>query len=159
MADERRDPRLDDDEDDDWPKDDGRTWLERYQAGADGPQVPGWLPPAAVAVAALVCSVVGALAVGLPGLAAGPVAVVVVLAFFSSGAVPLHVHEVLQRGSGVGLGLLMLNYSVRVLAALVLLAVAVGSGVDRGALGVSVVVCALVRVNVHVALQWRAPST
>lgn len=134
---------------------DGRTWLELYQAGEPDRPPPRWVVPGAVLLAGAACAVGGALTRGPAGAAAGPLAAVVVLAFFSSGALPLHLAAALGGSIGTGLGLLLLNYALRVAAALLALALAVEAGAHQGAVGLSVIACALVRVNVNVLVALR----
>ena len=100
------------------------------------------LAPGATLVAGAVCAVVGGVQLGGRGVASAALAVVVVVAFFWSGLVPL----LLSRGQQAGLSLvvLLLNYVLRLVFVLALLRVAARLGaVDARAVGISVVVCAL----------------
>ncbi|HEU0102684.1 MAG TPA: hypothetical protein VFR07_10225 [Mycobacteriales bacterium] len=130
--------------DEDGRNEDGRSWLER----AGPPRPPSrhaWLVPASPLLAGAGCAVVAGLQVGLPGIGAGLAAGLVVLAFFSAGALPW-----LLDG---GLAVLLVNYVLRLAATLFVLLLAAQAGlVDQQAVGVSLIVCALVRVNAQVLL-------
>jgi ATP synthase protein I len=103
-------------------------------------------------VAAAVTSLVGLGSAGVAWVTAGPlaaasalIALVVVLGFFGSGSLPL---VLAQRGDlpfRAGLGLLLLTYALRLLLVLVVLAVVSRlDGLHAGALGVTLILCALV---------------
>ena len=165
------DPRPDDDNDDDEDKDDGAgidgaEWLRRAGVPApdDTPRRGSWALTAAPLLAAVACAVVGGLVVGSSGVAAGLVAGVLVLAFLASGAIPLTLSQGLGDPAGLGLLLLLVNYAFRLVAALVVVVLLVRLGwIDREVTGVSVIVCALARVNTQMLLLlgWRrdAPGT
>ena len=140
---------------------DGATWLAL--AGVDDPgPLPARAAPSpwlvvAPLLAACACAGVAALAVGPTGLVAGLVAGLVVVLFFASGTVPLHLSPALGDATGTGLVLLLTNYVCRVGLALLVPLVLVSLGwADRGTIGVAVVVCALVRVNAQVLLLHRS---
>ncbi len=103
--------------------------------------------------AGVLCAGVAGASLGGRGVASGLVAAAVVAAFFSSGSLPLRMTGGAGAPGGLGLLVLLTNYAFRLAAALLLLAVASGAGwVDRRAVGVSVIVCALVEVNTRVLL-------
>lgn len=143
------------------PEPDERTWAERAATTPDRVPPPRWVVPVATLAAGLLCSLVAvATGGGGEGLAAGLVAAAVVLLFASTSAVPVRIAEDLGAGAGLSLALLLLNYASRLGVALLACAAAVGlGGLDRQALGISVVVCALVRVNLAVALLGRVRGT
>lgn len=134
------------------------TWQERAASVPEPPQVPRWVVPGLTGLVGVGCALAG-LSRGLSGFLAGLVALLVVLMFTSSSALPLRISQDLGDGRTAGLGVLLLNYLARLALTLFTLTVAVVAGVDQKVLGISVIVCALVRINVQVALIGRRRST
>lgn len=134
---------------------DDRPWLERL-GEVPAPRRPR-LATALTLLAGLVCAVVGGVRLGAAGVVSGLAAALVVLAFFVSSPLPLTLTEALRAERAAGLVLLLSNYGLRVVLALVVPGLLVVSGeADRRALGLSVVVCALVRVNTQAVLARPA---
>lgn len=110
-----------------------------------------------VAVTGTACAVVAAAAVGWAGLAAGLFGTLAVLAFFSAGLAPLRLAGLWGERPGPGFAVLLTAFSVRLVALVVVLRVLVGAGaVDSGALGLTVVVCALAWVVGQAVVGLRA---
>jgi hypothetical protein len=106
---------------------------------------PGVVASAATVAVGTGCAVVAWVVAGPWGAASAMLAVLVVLAFFASGSVPLVLAQQADLPVRAGMGLLLLTYVLRL--ALVLAILAVLSGVDRlhaASLGVTLIVCALV---------------
>lgn len=139
------------------PEVDERPWLERL--GEVPPPRRPWLPLGLTLAAGLVCAGVGGARLGAPGVVSGAAAALVVVAFFVSSPLPLTITEALGAERGAGLVLLLTNYGLRVLLALALPALLVTAGwADRSAVGLSVVVCAVVRVNAQALLTRPDPA-
>lgn len=136
------------------------TWLERFESVPEPVARSQWLVPLLTLGAGAACAAGWGFAKGADGVVAGVVAGILVVAFFAGSPLPL----TLTQGSGTqgsvgspALGLLVLvsNYVFRLTAALLVLAVASRAGLDRRAIGISVIICALVRVNAQVVLLRR----
>jgi len=111
--------------------------------------------PLATLAAGTVCAVVAGAQLGSRGVLSAVLATAVVACFFWSGLVPLLVAQG-QQGKAFGLVVLLLNYVLRLVLVLVVLRVAAGVGaVDAGAVGLSVVVCALVWSSAQAVLLAR----
>lgn len=133
-------------------------WLERFGEVAQ-PGRRRRLVPLATLVAGGICAAVAGASLGGAGVVSGLAAAVVVVAFFAGGSLPMLLTGQ-QDSAGLGLVVLLTNYAFRLGFALLVLLVAVGAGwADRRAVGVSVVVCALVRVNTAVLLLGRVRGT
>lgn len=100
------------------------------------------------------CSVAGGLAGGTGGLAGAVVATLIVVAFLSTGLVPVLVTGAVRLRPGLGLAVLLLTYTLRL--ALALLALALISridAVDGRWLGTTIVATALAWSAAH---AWHA---
>ncbi len=100
------------------------------------------------------CSAAGGLTAGWGGLAGAVVATLIVVAFLSTGLVPVLVTGGIRLRAGAGLAVLLLTYTLRL--ALALLALALISridAVDARWLGVTIVATALTWSAAHV---WHA---
>ncbi|HEX6232503.1 MAG TPA: hypothetical protein VFZ63_05205 [Jiangellaceae bacterium] len=108
-------------------------------------------------VAGLACSLAGWAAAGTEGLAGGLVATAIVVAFLTSGLIPIWVTQGPQVSAGLGLAVLLLTYTLRLALALMALVLISRAGfADARWLGVTVVACALCWSAVHVAHSVRA---
>lgn len=108
----------------------------------------------------LVCAAAGWAAAGADGLVSATLGALVVVAFFSSGAVPLFLAAQGGLRVGAGLALLLLTYTLRL--ALVLLALRLAyraDFVDGAWLGGTIISCALVWSALQLAVVIRAPRT
>lgn len=112
--------------------------------------------PAALATlaAGLVSVVVAWSTVGAHGPLSAVLGTVIVLAFFGLGAVPL---LLVGRGAnGMAWVALGLGYVLRILVGVVVYAVAVSSSaIDRSAVGLTVIACALVWLNTQLVVGLR----
>lgn len=107
--------------------------------------------------AGLACSLAGWAAAGTEGLAGGLVATVIVVAFLTSGLIPIRVTQGAEVRAGLGLAVLLLTYTLRLALALMALALVGRAGfADTRWLGVTIIVCALSWSAVHVAHSVRA---
>lgn len=104
-----------------------------------------WLAPGLTLLTGAACALVAGLLVGGRGVLAAVVGAVVVLGFFGSGIVPLLVVRGEDEGSkGLATGILLLTYTLRLAVAVAVLRVGSRTEVvDRKALGLSVIACAL----------------
>ncbi len=107
---------------------------------------------ALVLVAGLVAAVAGVIAVGPSGLGSGLLGAAVVLAFFHGGLAPLKLAEGWGEKAGPGVLFVLLNYAFRLVAILVVLVAGTSLGVNRPALGLTVIGCALVWVAAQVTV-------
>ena len=113
----------------------------------------------AAALATLAAGAVAVLvswaAVGSEGPASAALGLAIVLAFFGMGTLPLAVVGEDGRG-GLAWIVLALGYVLRILVGVVVYAVAVSSdAIDRRAVGITVIACALVWLNTQVFLGLR----
>ena len=116
--------------------------------------------PLATAAVGAACAVIGAFALGGRGALSALLATAVVLGFFWSGQLPLLVARVVPDAPGLALVVLMTNYALRLLLALVLLAAAARADlVDGGAVGLTLIACALTWTTAQVARLSRSGST
>lgn len=107
--------------------------------------------------AGLACSLAGWAAAGADGLAAGLVATAIVVAFLTTGLIPIRITQGADVRAGLGLAVLLLTYTLRLALALMALALISQAGfADTRWLGVTIVVCALSWSAVHVAHSVRA---
>jgi hypothetical protein len=103
-------------------------------------------------VAGLACTLAGWAAADTAGLAAGLVATAIVVAFLTSGLIPIWVTRGVDVGAGLGLAVLLLTYTLRLALALAALVLISRAGFADGRwLGVTIIICALVWSGVHVA--------
>jgi ATP synthase protein I len=112
--------------------------------------------PAAVATlaAGVVAVLVAWAAVGAHGPLSAVLGTVIVLAFFGLGAVPLVL--VGKGANGLAWMALGLGYVLRILVGVVVYAVAVSSDtIDRSAVGLTVIACALVWLNTQLVVGLR----
>jgi ATP synthase protein I len=108
-------------------------------------------------VAGLACSLAGWAAAGTEGLAGGLVATAIVVAFLTSGLIPIKVTQGVEVRAGLGLAVLLLTYTLRLALALMALALISRAGfADTRWLGVTIIACALTWSAVHVAHSVRA---
>ena len=130
----------------------------RVRPAAPGTSARGLLGPAvlaALAVGALAVVVAAAVAAG-PGAAGASIGLALVVGFLLLGQVP--VAQVARGRRGVGAALLLLLYTARVVLLLVALRVlSDADAVHRGAVGLTVIACALAWTAgaVWSALRWR----
>lgn len=109
--------------------------------------------PLATGVAGLACAVVAGAQLGGTGVVSALLAAVVVAVFFWSGLLPFLLAGPDAARGGLAMLVLLTNYALRLVLALVLLQAASRAGaVDAQALGVSLVVCALVWTAAQVSL-------
>lgn len=102
------------------------------------------------------CAVAGGLASGVGGLAGAAVATLIVVAFLSTGLVPLLVTGGTRLRPGLGLAVLLLTYTLRLALALLALAlIARIDAVDGRWLGVTIVATALAWSAAHVSHAVR----
>jgi len=108
----------------------------------------------------VLCAAVAAGTVGGRGVPSALLATVVVAAFFWSGLVPLLVARVAPESAGLAMIILLTNYGLRLVLALVVLVAATRAGlVDAGAVGLTLIVCALTWTATQVALLTRSGGT
>ncbi len=120
---------------------------------------PGrWAAPAATLAAGVLCAVVAGLRLGAPGVVSALLATAVVAAFFRSGLLPLALAGERAERGGLALLVLLTNYALRLVLVLLVLAAAAARGwVDRGAVGLALVVCTLVWTTASAVALTRAP--
>ena len=107
--------------------------------------------------AGLACSLAGWAAAGVDGLAGGLVATAIVVAFLTTGLIPIRITQGADVRAGLGLAVLLLTYTLRLALALMALALVSQAGfADTRWLGVTIIVCALSWSAVHVAHSVRA---
>ena len=130
----------------------------RVRPAAPGTSARGLLGPAVLAAlaAGALAVVAAAVVAGGPGAAGASIGLALVVGFLLLGQVP--VAQVARGRRGLGAALLLLLYTARVV--LLLLALRVLSDADdvhRGAVGLTVIVCALAWTagTVWSALRWR----
>ena len=111
----------------------------------------------ATAFAGLLAMIGSAIAVGSQGWLSALVGAALVVAFFLASGLPLLVAGDGQRGqAGMGFLVLLMTYVLRLLVAIGVLTVAATSGaVDRRAMGLTVIGCALVWTTTQVVLGAR----
>jgi hypothetical protein len=116
--------------------------------------------PLATLLAGGCCALVAGLQLGGVGVLSAALGTALVAAFFWSGLLPLLLAHAAGDRAGAALLVLLVNYALRLVLLLVVLTVAARSGaVDDGAVGLTVVVCALVWTGVHAARLGRVSST
>lgn len=114
----------------------------------------------ATLAAGAVCSLAGWLAAGNGGLAGGVVATLLVVAFLSSGLLPLLIAGNPALGAGLGLAVLLLTYTLRLaLALMALVLISRADFADGRWLGLTIIACALTWSAVHVWSAVRASRT
>lgn len=120
----------------------------------------GWAAPLALVVGGAVSATWGALA-GVQGAPLGAaLAVVLVLVFFSTGALPLLLVGGELSRAGLGFLVLMMTYALRLVALLVVLTVVSRSeAVDVRWLAVTLIALTLVWVGAQVAVAGRSRTT
>ena len=102
------------------------------------------------------CAVVAGVQLGATGAVSAVLAALVVVVFFWSGLLPFLLAGPDAARGGLAMLVLLTNYALRLVLALVLLQAASRAGlVDPQALGVSLVVCALVWTAAQVSLLGR----
>lgn len=107
--------------------------------------------------AGLACSLAGWAAAGGEGLAGGLVATAIVVAFLTTGLIPIRITQGADVGAGLGLAVLLLTYTLRLALALMALVLIGQAGfADTRWLGVTIIACALSWSAVHVAHAVRA---
>lgn len=107
--------------------------------------------------AGLACSLAGWAAAGTDGLAGGLVATVIVVAFLTTGLIPIRITQGADVRAGLGLAVLLLTYTLRLALALMALALISQAGfADTRWLGMTIIACALSWSAVHVAHAVRA---
>lgn len=105
----------------------------------------------------LACSLAGWAAAGGEGLAGGLVATASVVAFLTTGLIPIRITQGADVRAGLGLAVLLLTYTLRLALALMALALISQAGfADTRWLGVTIIACALSWSAVHVAHAVRA---
>lgn len=110
--------------------------------------------------AGVACSVAGGIAGGVGGLAGAGVATLIVVAFLSTGLVPVLVTAGVRLRPGLGLAVLLLTYTLRLALALLALAlIARIDVVDGRWLGVTIVATALTWSAAHVWFAVRRAAT
>ena len=119
-----------------------------------------WAAPLALLAGGSVSATWGALA-GVPGAPLGAaLGALLVLAFFTTGAVPLLMVGGELSRAGLGFVVLLMTYALRLVALLVVLTVVSRSGVaDVRWLALTVIALTLVWVGAQVALVGRSRST
>jgi hypothetical protein len=107
--------------------------------------------------AGLACSLAGWAAAGADGLAGGLVATAIVVAFLTTGLIPIRITQGADVRAGLGLAVLLLTYTLRLALALMALALISRAGfADTRWLGVTIIACALSWSAAHVAHAVRA---
>lgn len=109
------------------------------------------------------CAAAGGIVAGTPGLVGASVGAVIVVAFLSSGRLPLLLTEWARLPASAGLGVLLLTYTFRLALALLALALLTRvESVDSRWLGGTIVACGLTWTLAHVAAvlvgTWRVRS-
>ncbi len=118
------------------------------------------VPPLATGLVGAGCAVVAGATLGRTGVVSALLATAVVLSFLWSGRVPLVIARVVPDAAGLAFLVLMINYVLRLLLALVLLAAATRAGVaDGGAVGLTLIACALTWTTAQVAVLTRRSGT
>lgn len=113
--------------------------------------------PLATLVAGAVCAAVAAVQLGGRGVLSALLATAVVAGFFWSGLLPLLLAGDREERAGAALVVLLVNYALRLVLVLLVLGAAARAGaVDDAAVGLTVVVCALVWTGTQAALLARA---
>jgi len=130
----------------------------RVRPAAPGTSARGLLGPAVLAALAAggLAVVVAAVVAGAPGAAGAAIGLALVVGFLLLGQVP--VSQVARGRRGLGAALLLLLYTARVMLLLVALRVlSDADGVHRGAVGLTVIACALAWTagTVWSAMRWR----
>lgn len=109
--------------------------------------------------AAVVCALVAALSSGVAGAVSAAVGGAVVVAFCSSGTLPLAVFGGVGERAGVALAVLLLTYTLRLAVALVVLRLAGRSDLlEPRVIGLTVIACALAWTGTQVRSALRAPG-
>ena len=110
--------------------------------------------------AGMACSLGGWAAAGSEGLAGGLVATAIVVAFLTTGLIPIHIVQATDVRAGLGLAVLLLTYTLRLALALAALVLIGRAGfADSRWLGLTIIVCALTWSAVHVAHSVHASRT
>ncbi len=119
-----------------------------------------WVAPLALVVGGAVSATWGALS-GVDGAPLGAaLAVVLVLVFFSTGALPLLLVGGELSRAGIGFLVLMMTYALRLVALLVVLTVVSRSGAaDVRWLAITLIALTLVWVGAQVAVVGRSRTT
>ena len=120
---------------------------------------PGrWAAPVATLAAGILCAAVAGLRLGVPGVVSALLAAALVSAFFRSGLLPLALAgERAERGA-LALVVLLTNSALRLVVVLLVLVAAGERGwVDRGAVGLALIVCTLVWTTASAVALTRAP--
>lgn len=105
-------------------------------------------------------ALVGWVAAGTAGLAGGIAATVLVVAFLSTGLVPVLIAQGAHVGAGLGLAVLLLTYTLRLALALMALALITRADVvDVRWLGLTIIATALTWSAVHVWYSVRTSRT
>lgn len=130
----------------------------RVGPAAPGTSARGLLGPAVLATLAVgaLAVVVAAAVAGGPGATGASIGLTLVVGFLLLGQVP--VAQVARGRRGLGAALLLLLYTARVVLLLVALRVlSDADGVHRGAVGLTIIACALAWTAgvVWSALRWR----
>jgi len=111
------------------------------------------LPLVGTLAVGAVCAAAGAVHVGTDGLAAAALAAGLVVAFFATGSVPVHLADAFRLRAGTGVVLLVLTYVLRWLLVVAVLAlVATGDLVHDRTLGLTVIVCGLAWLSLQAAV-------
>ncbi|SDT50050.1 hypothetical protein [Jiangella sp. DSM 45060] len=106
--------------------------------------------------AGVVCAVTAAVASGSAALWSAVVAAVLVIAFFASGALPVLLARYLPASGMAGAGVLIVTYSLRLALIFIGLGVLTSvDGLDERALGLSLMVCALVYTLTYAVTMFR----
>ena len=135
-----------------------RSLLTR-RARTPGPH-PLRVPRRGTLLAGLVCAAVGWLAGGTDGLLSAGLGALVVVAFFSTGVVPLFLANQGGLRVGMGLAMLLLTYTLRLAVVLVALRLADRAHfLDGTWFGLTVIACALVWSGLQVAVVLRSRDT
>jgi hypothetical protein len=109
-------------------------------------------------VVGIVCAVAGAAAAGLEGLGAAVLGSVLVVTFFATGIVPLHLADAVRLRAGSGVLLQLLTYVLRWVLVVAVLAVAGQSEVVHvRTLGLTVIACGLTWSLVHAVAFFGRP--
>ncbi|HEX5994125.1 MAG TPA: hypothetical protein VFY84_03170 [Jiangellales bacterium] len=106
--------------------------------------------------AGLACALAGWAVAGVNGLAGGLVATAIVVAFLTTGLIPIRITQGADVRAGLGLAVLLLTYTLRLALALMALALISQAGfADTRWLGITIIACALSWSAVHVAHSVR----
>ncbi len=149
------------------PEGEGERERELPYAVLDGPVPLGglaastpvrrWAAPATTALAGAACALVAGLSGGGRGVVSAGLALAVVVAFFTSGLLPLALARSAVGRTRAALLVALTNYGLRLVVLLVVLRVAVRLGaVDPRALGTTLVVCALTWTLTQAVVLARA---